>query len=335
MIAPPPRLRAARPTRLRGLRRDMARLLVVNRTARTVSHLGFRDIGTVLRPGDLLVVNSSRVVPSAIPARRAEGEVVQLRPWVRRTGRWDALAVQANPPHANVTLRNGETLAAEGGLRARVLGRREDAPLLWRLAVDGDALDALLRHADPVRYSYVPEPVPLEHYQTVYAAHPGSAEAPSAGLAFTWELLHGLRGAGVGLTDIVLHTGLSSFQDDDVDAQHLLVEEWFSVGENTVAAVAGADRVIAVGTTVVRALESAALGRGGLGPMSGWTNLAIGPNSRIRVADALLTGLHEPMASHLELVRAFLDDGLLERAQREAVEREYLWHEFGDLMLIL
>jgi S-adenosylmethionine:tRNA ribosyltransferase-isomerase len=151
-------------------------------------------------------------------------------------------------------------------------------------------------------------------------------------------VLLGLRRQGVEIAEIVLHTGLSSFQDDAFDAEHHLYEEWFEVGANTARAVGMArsrgDRVIAVGTTVIRALESAAA-EGGLAPASGWTELAIGPESQVTVGDGLLTGLHEPQASHFDLLRAMLDERLLGRAYSQAMARRYLWHEFGDSLLIL
>jgi S-adenosylmethionine:tRNA ribosyltransferase-isomerase len=269
-----------------------------------------------------------------VRAARATGEAVQLRPCVRRPDEWDALAVQATPPFANVPLAPGETLRV-GAAELRVLDRRPDIPLLWRLRLPPlDDLDLLLRHGEPIRYSYVPEPIPLDAYQTVYAGRPGSAEAPSAGRPLTWQLLERLRSSGVGLAELVLHTGLSSFQDDAVDAEHHLYEEWFEVGPATAQAVTSARRVVAVGTTVVRALESAAVD-GRVSPTSGWTRLAIGPERPPRVVDALLTGLHEPQASHFDLLRAFVPEPLLRRAYVEAIERGYLWHEFGDSALVL
>jgi len=143
-----------------------------------------------------------------------------------------------------------------------------------------------------------------------------------------------LRQAGIGIAETLLHTGLSSFQDDAFDAEHHLFEEWFEVGPDAVSAVGRARRVMAVGTTAVRGLETAAQG-GRLRPASGWTSLVITPTSRLRVVDGLLTGLHEPQASHFDLLRAFLPAPLLERAYAEAVDRGYLWHEFGDAMLII
>jgi S-adenosylmethionine:tRNA ribosyltransferase-isomerase len=331
----PPALRAPVPAERRGLRRDRVRLLLVDRHAEEVRHTRFDGIERVLGPGDLLVVNTSRVVPAGVRAARASGEAVQVRPCVRRPGEWDALVVQASAPFANVPLEAGETLRA-GDTPLLVEGRRPDIPLLWRLRLPRSAgLDLLLRHGEPIRYSYVPEPVPLDDYQTVYASHPGSAEAPSAGRPFSWELLGRLRRRGVGLADIVLHTGLSSYQDDDFDAEHHLYEEWFEVGPVTAEAARRARRVVAVGTTVVRALESAAAEDGTVAPARGWTRLAIGPERRPRAVHGLLTGLHEPQASHFDLLRAFLPEPLLRRAYVEAIERRYLWHEFGDAALIL
>jgi len=330
----PPELRASRPPSQRGLRRDHVRLLVIDRGQDAIIHTRFDHIGEFLKQGDLLVVNSSRTLPAAIPARRADGGLLQLRPAVRRGSQWDALAVQVTAPHANVPLVPGEELEF-AGTRATVLGRRPDIPLLWRIQLDVDGLDRVLAGGEPIRYSYVPDPVPLDAYQTVYATHPGSAEPPSAGLAFSWELLLRLQTRGIGLTDIVLHTGLSSFQDDAFDAEHHLSEEWFEVSAGAAAAVARALRVIAVGTTVVRALETAVDRQGHVRAMAGWTDLRISPARRPRAVDGLLTGFHEPQASHFELLQAFVELPLLRRAYDEAIDRRYLWHEFGDTTLIV
>lgn len=331
----PPSLRASRPAERRGVRRDHVRLLVIDRPADRVHHSRFDQLHEFLGPGDLLVVNSSRVLPAAVRAVRTAGEALQLRPCVRRAGLWDVLAVQPRPPFANVALVQGETLWI-GETPVHVLGRRPDIPLLWRLRVEAsNDLDLILRLGEPIRYSYVPDPVPLDAYQTVYATHPGSAEAPSAGRPLTWELLAGLRRRGVGLAELVLHTGLSSFQDDDFDAEHHLFEEWFEIGPGTASAVNGAKKVVAVGTTVVRALETAATSEGRVLPARGWTTLAIRPERPPRAVDALLTGLHEPQASHFDLLRAFVREPLLRGAYAEAVEQGYLWHEFGDSALII
>jgi S-adenosylmethionine:tRNA ribosyltransferase-isomerase len=311
-------------------------LTVVDRAAGRVEHTVFREIGRHLRAGDLLVVNTSRVLPAAIVATRESGEPVQLRPAVRRPDSWDALPVQPASPHAPVDLRAGERLRLPGGTAAIIEAPSRDMPHVWRLRVDGAAaLDELLRFGEPIRYSYVPEPVPLEHYQPVYATVPGSAESPSAGRPFTWELLLGLRRAGVNMATIVLHTGISSLQDDAADAEHHLAEEWFDVPEATAAAIRTAGRVVAVGTTVVRALESAAIGDHVVAPLRGWTSLAIQSGQPLRAVDAMLTGLHEPGASHLAMLEALVDGRLLDRALVEARARGHQWHEFGDSLLIV
>jgi len=307
--------------------------MVIGRAARTIEHADFARLGSFLQAGDLLVVNRSRTIPAAFPARRDGGELVQLRICARHKNEWHVLAVQPDPPHANVALRAGERLRVDGA-DTIVRGRRTDVPLLWRIDTPSDGLERVLRTGEPIRYSYVPSPVPANHYQTVFATEPGSAETPSAGRAFSWELLLALKRAGIDLADIVLHTGLSSLQDDDVDADHPLFEEWFEVGPRAAEAVNRASRVIAVGTTVVRALETA-VAKGQAQPMQGWTRLRLGPGSPLQVVDGLLTGFHEPQASHFDLLRACLDETLLERTYREAIAARYFWHEFGDLSLIL
>jgi len=330
----PAELRASLPAELRGLRRDGVRLMVIDRAAESIRHSVFTDVGSALRAHDLLVVNRSRTIPAAIPARRDGGQPVQLRLCVRHADEWHVLCVQPEPPHGNVELRVGERLQLDG-VETIVRGQRVDLPLLWRIAAVPNGLERLLASGEPIRYSYVPRPVPMAHYQTVYAVEPGSAETPSAGRALSWELLLALRRRQVALTDILLHTGLSSLQDDAVDAEHPLFEEWFSVESHAVEAIKRAPRVIAVGTTVVRALETAAGPDGSVTATKGWTTLRLGPGSALRVVDGLLTGFHEPQASHFDLLRAFVDGPLLERAYREAIEARYLWHEFGDLCLIL
>lgn len=331
----PPSLRADRPAERRGLRRDGVRLMVLDRSRRAVEHGRITDLPLYLGHGDLVVVNTSRTLPAAVGARRPSGEALQLRPCVRRRDAWDALAVQPAPPFANVPLTPGETLLV-GDVRATVIGSRDDIPLLWRIRLDTeDDLPLILSEGSPIRYSYVHDPVPLRFSQTVYATRPGSAEAPSAGRPLSWEVLRALAANGVERAETLLHTGLSSYQDDGFDKEHHLYEERFQVGAGTVAAVARARRVIAVGTTVVRSLETVATGRHRIRTADGWTTLRIGPQTQLRAVDGLLTGWHEPQASHFDLLRAFVPEPLLRRAYLEAIEHGYLWHEFGDELLIL
>ncbi|HEV3504103.1 MAG TPA: S-adenosylmethionine:tRNA ribosyltransferase-isomerase [Actinomycetes bacterium] len=371
----PPELEAAAPPEARGLRRDHVRLLLVDRATGAVAHHRFHELPRLLARGDLLVVNDSRTLPASLLGRTAAGEPLEIRLAARegggggsgregagpgqRTGRqgpggrWAALvlgvpadgtdpalvATDARPAAPPVAA--GERIVFAGGLGATVLGRHEEAaPLVWlAFDLDGERLaEALHRAGRPVRYAYVPRAWPLHHYQTVFAAGPGSAEMASAGRPFTVQTLRDLRGRGIGLATISLHAGLSTYGDPATDRRYVPAEPYL-VPEATAAAVAAhkaaGGRVIAVGTTVVRALETAATGPGTVRPGPGVSRLRIGPGHRLAVVDGLLTGLHEPEASHLDLLAAFLDRPALDRAYAAALASGYLWHEFGDVCLLL
>jgi S-adenosylmethionine:tRNA ribosyltransferase-isomerase len=200
-------------------------------------------------------------------------------------------------------------------------------------------LDLIYRLGEPVRYGYVEEPLPIDLYQTVYAGEPGSVEMPSAGRPFTWQMLLKLKNRGIGLASILLHTGLSSTRDDQIDLTHPVYAEEYFVPEATALAVNGAHAsggtVIAVGTTVVRALESAAHPDGRVEAVRGLTRLHIAADYRLKAVDALLTGMHEPQTSYLDLLSAFVAPPRLQAAYLEAIQRGYLWHEFGDVNLII
>jgi S-adenosylmethionine:tRNA ribosyltransferase-isomerase len=207
---------------------------------------------------------------------------------------------------------------------------------MWLVRLDADeGLEALLaRHGRPVRYAYVREPWPLDAYQTVFATQLGSAEMPSAARPFTHELVTRLSAAGVLVAPVLLHCGLSSPERGEPP-----LPERFAVPASTarlVAAVRGwGGRVVAVGTTVVRALETAAREDGTVEPQRGFTRLVVTPGHALRAVDGLITGWHEPRASHLELLEAVAGTELLERSYTEALDHGYLWHEFGDSHLIL
>jgi S-adenosylmethionine:tRNA ribosyltransferase-isomerase len=337
----PPALEATTPPELRAGasgRRDDVRLLVLDRRTGAVTHTIFDRLADFLRPGDLLVVNNSRTVPALLRAVGDDGRPVEVRLADRRGGRrWDALLLDGRT-HVG---REGMRLIFGDGLRARVLGRRRDLPFLWRLEFSrgGPALtDAIYRLGEPVRYGYMAGALPADLYQTVYAAEPGSVEMPSAGRPLTWELLLRLRRMGVRTGSLTLHTGLSSTRDDAIDALHPNYDEAYAVPPETAVAVnearAADGRVIAVGTTVVRALESVTDESGVARPGRGRTRLRITPASRLRAVDGLLTGLHEPRASHLDMLSAFVAPEYLSAAYGEALRLGYLWHEFGDMNLI-
>lgn len=335
----PPELEARAPAELRGLRRDAVRLMVLSRTSGAPVHTRFDALGEFLREGDLLVVNDSRTLPGLLRAHDEEGDAVEVRLAHRRTDDlWDVLLLNGRT-HIG---RAGMHLDFGEGLEARVLARRPDLPFLWRMQFGtccAALLDLIYRVGEPVRYTYVPEALPLDLYQTVYASQPGSVEMPSAGRPFTWELLLKLKRRGVGLASLSLHTGLSSTRDDAVDAIHPNYDEEFGVPEATARRVnetrERGGRIIAVGTTVVRALESAARADNTVAGVQGWTRLRVTPDYALRVTDGLLTGLHEPQASHLDLLSAFVEPGRLQEAYHECIQRGYLWHEFGDMNLIV
>jgi S-adenosylmethionine:tRNA ribosyltransferase-isomerase len=356
----PPELEAAVPPESRGLRRDHVRLLLLDRDTGAVGHHRFDELPLLLEPGDLVVVNDSRTLPASLLGRTAGGSALEVRLAARAPGgsdgdageRWAALPlgvpadggdpalVPTDARPAPPPLPPGERLLFGGGLTATVLGRHDEAPPLVWLAFDtaGERLaEALHRAGRPVRYAYVPRPWPLHHYQTMFAAAPGSAEMASAGRPFTVQTVRALRDRGVGLATISLHAGLSTYGDPAVD-RRFVPPEAYRVPEATAAAVArcraGGGRVVAVGTTVVRALETAAAA-GRVRAGAGVTRLRIGPGHRLRAVDGLLTGLHEPEASHLDLLGAFVDPEILGRAYSAALDAGYLWHEFGDVCLVI
>lgn len=340
----PPELSAKEPPERRGLARDQVKLLVVDRASGEVTHSRFDRIGEFLREGDLLVFNSSRTLPASLAGCGAShGPCIELRLAEHLPDdSWLALLLcQHGDPFA-CGLRPGFEIELPEGVRATVLARDENISRLWRLRFSktgADFIDLLYRHGSPIRYEYVSAPWALEYYQTVYAREPGSAEMPSAGRAFTWRLLFDLRRRGIEVAYLVLHTGLSSYMDDELDGQHPASEEEYFISEQTAAKINASQRkgarVIAVGTTVVRALESTVSHDGVAEPGHGYTRLRITAVHQLRGVHGLITGLHEPEASHLDLLSAFLPPDRIRAAYEEAVARGYLWHEFGDLNLIL
>lgn len=339
----PPELEAREPPEARGLARDEVRLLVTRATGDRVEHARFRDLPSFLRAGDLLVVNTSATLPAALDACRPGGEPLRLHLSTRLpAGLW---TVELRRPEGAATGpfrdgRRGETLELPGGARAVLLAPRDGepaaAPRLWvaRLELPREPLEYLAAHGRPIRYGYVPRDWPLESYQTVFATEPGSAEMPSAGRAFTPELVTRLVAGGVAMAPLWLHTGVASLEEHEPPyPEEFRVPEATARQVNLARAMGG--RVIAVGTTVVRALETAADERGTLHPATGWTGLLVTPERGVRAVDALVTGLHEPRASHLMMLEAIAGRDQLDRAYRAALEERYLWHEFGDLHLIL
>lgn len=317
------------------------RLMVARRGDGTVSHRDFADLPRVLDAGDLLVVNISAVLPAAVAARGADGTVVRLHLSTEQPGGF--WVVEPRLPAGAGTERFRGTppsrLDLPGGARAELLAPYPvgtAVPRLWlaRLDVPGDLQTYLAAHGQPIRYAHARGAWPVEAYQSVFSRVPGSAEMPSAARPFTDALVTELTVRGVALVPVTLHTGVSS-----QEAGEPPYAERFTVPAGTAAQVNAAHhdgrRVVAVGTTVVRALESTADESGRSHPGAGWTELVVTPERGVRVVDGLLTGWHEPESSHLAMLEAVAGRALLDRSYAAAVAEGYRWHEFGDSHLII
>ena len=327
----PPELEAHEPAEARGLPRDGVRMLVSRRAAGEVSHHGFGELPTLLLPGDLLVVNTSSTVPAAV-----------------RIG--GGLAIHFSSPRPNGSwlielreLRGGATVPYQGGAPGQVLDLPGGAVLtledrvttrLWRARLSTAVLPYLFSRGAPIRYSYVDHDWPLESYQTVFGTRPGSAEMPSASRPFTPDLVTRLVARGITIAPLTLHTGVSSLEGGEDP-----YPEPYDVPPATARLVnltrSSGGRVIALGTTVVRALETVAGPDGSVTASAGWTSRVVSPQSGLRAVDGLFTGLHEPRSTHLLMLSAFAGEELLRRCYAEATEHGYLWHEFGDVHLLL
>jgi S-adenosylmethionine:tRNA ribosyltransferase-isomerase len=343
----PAELAAGEPPEARGLNRDEVRLMVSRPGGNVITHTRFLDFPDFLRAGDVLVVNSSATIKGALPGRRRQtGEemVVHLstslseRTWVIELRR--RKAVGTNPL---LDARSGERIMLPDQLEAVLvtpfIGRNhaaESTVRLWtaELSRPVDAIAYSNRFGAPIRYDYVTRGWDLRYYQTLFSRVPGSAEMPSAGRPFTHETIERLHKKGVRVAPIILHTGVASLETDEPP-----YPERYAVPQATADAVNHArstgGRVIAVGTTVVRALETVADAGGWVQADNGWTDLVVSPERGVYVTDALLTGLHAPRATHLWMLEAIAGIDHLARTYRAALQRRYLWHEFGDVHLVV
>lgn len=338
----PAELEATEPPEARGLERDEARLLVSRRDEPDIAHAQFRDLGAFLRPGDALVINTSGTLNAALAVTRADGAPLELHLSTRLPGGFWTVELRTAREDGALPYREdlaGETLRLPGGATATLHAPYPTStipPRLWlaTLRVPPPIPAYLERFGFPIRYGYVPDLWPSRFYQTAYVTEMGSAEAPSAGLAFTPELIARLVAQGVVFAPLLLHTGVASLEDHEPP-----YEEYYRVPETTARLINGVraagGRVIAVGTTAVRALETVASERGAVHAGEGWTDLVITPERGLRAIDGLLTGLHEPRSSHLAMLEAFTSRKLLRATYQEALREGYLWHEFGDLNLLL
>ena len=350
-LALPPRLEAAEPPEARGLKRDQVRLLVSHVETGSLAHSRFSELPRWLSPGDLLVVNTSGTLKAAVAARTADDDRFELHLSTRLPGNFWVVEVRRPGPVASVPFlgaRAGTLFELDNGGRVTILapyplsGPVHASSRLWMAALELDepVRSYLERAGSPIRYSYVRSDWPESMYQTVFATEPGSAEMPSAGRPFTPELVTRLVSNGIQIAPLLLHTGVASLEDPEPP-----YEEYFRVPPETAERVNAARRagrrVIAVGTTVVRALETVTDNHT-TSPGQGWTDLVITEDRPLRAVSGMITGLHEPRATHLAIVRQVIGAAggaaparHLERAYLEAQRAGYLWHEFGDSHLIL
>jgi S-adenosylmethionine:tRNA ribosyltransferase-isomerase len=326
---------AREPAEERGGGRDDVRLLVA-RSGAELEHAHFTQLPELLEAGDLLVINTSATLPAAVAVRGVEGDLTLNLSSPARDGepnRWLAELRQGGERHRGG--RAGEVLLLADGATA-VLLEQDAHERLWlvSLSVPATVPDYLARHGRPIRYGHVERAWPLERYRTVYATEPGSAEMPSAGRAFTAELVTRLIAGGVDLAPLVLHTGVSSLEIGEAPRpERFRIPRATAARVNLTRELGG--RVIAVGTTVVRALESSVAADGRVRAQEGWADLVIEPDTPIHALDGLLSGFHDRDSSHLAMLEAIVGRDLLERSYDEAHAAGYLRHEFGDLHLLL
>ena len=332
------------PPEERGLARDEVRLLVAS--PGTVRHARFRDLPSHLEAGDVVVVNNSATLAAEVDAELAErGPVVLHVATHLDDGSW-VVELRAAPDAASAVLdaRAGDRVRLQGGGSMELLApypRLGSSPTgrgtrLWRTGFSGPRplSQHLLRYGRPIAYGYLDRPYPLTDYQTVFAHRPGSAEMPSAARPFTPEVVTRLVAAGVALATVTLHTGVSSQEAGEAPQP-----EWFEVSATAAGTVNAAHsagrRVVAVGTTATRAIESATGPDAVVRPARGWTERVVSRDDPSRVVSGLVTGWHDPEASHLLLVESVAGPALAQLAYDEAARHGYLWHEFGDSALFL
>lgn len=334
----PAHLEAGEPAEARGLTRDAVRMLVAERRTGRLTHTTFGALPAFLQPGDLVVINTSTVIPAAVTASAEDGTLLMVHlstrldddRWVveprriegRTTRRWEGPVPRALTIGARASMTLDEPYL--GGPRLWVARLRLPRQVFTWLAVNGQ----------PIRYGYVEQPWPISAYQNVYATEPGSAEMPSAGRPFTPEVITRLVAKGVAVSPLVLHTGVASLEANELPYPERLNVPAVTADRVNVTRRDGG-RVIAVGTTVVRALETAGDQHGVVRPVDGWTDLVVTPERGVHVVDGLLTGWHEPEASHLLMLESVAGRPLLEASYSASLRNGYLWHEFGDMHLIL
>lgn len=326
---------ATDPPEHRGLPRDGVNLLVAR--PERIDHVRFGDLPRFLRPGDLVVVNTSATRPAAVDGAVDGGPVTVHLASAQADGTWVVELRRADGGGPVRDRRVGDVVDLPGDACVELMGPVTDGGRLWqaRVVVPGGAVDGYMAvHGRPITYGRPARRWPLSAYQPVFAVRPGSAEMASAGRPFTDRMVTDLVRHGVAVAPVTLHAGVSSLEAHEPPA-----DEWYEVPATTANQVhatrRAGGRVVAVGTTVTRALETIAGVDGRLTSGAGWTDLLLGPDRPARIVDGLVTGWHESDASHLRLLEAVAGAALVDHAYDAALAGPYLWHEFGDSCLLL
>jgi len=334
-------LACPKPTEERNMKRDEVRLLVTAGSGQ-IDHTSFNHLTSFLQQGDVLVINTSATVASALPVLLPRGEKGRLhlstklgsREWLieireitgNKTVRWqggkEGMTFQL-PSGANITLKQR-------------FYENEQLLHLWiaELSIHQSLGTYLTAHARPIQYEKLDQQYPLSYYQTFFSFHPGSSEMPSAGRGFTADLIERILKKGVVIAPVLLHTGVSSLEENETP-----YPEYMEIDPVTASIINAAKsqgrRIIAVGTTAIRAIETAVTNEGIVMPYRGNTELFIDENYVMKIVDGLLTGFHEPRASHLHMLQSLAGFEHINAAYKVAIENGYYWHQFGDLHLIL
>ena len=340
----PEKLQCAKPTEERGIRRDEVRLMISKIETDEIYHTQFKNLDEFLKEGDVVVVNTSGTLKAALEAFLPDGKLIRIHFSTKLPeNQWvvEVREVKEGGTKRFEKIQNGEILALKNEGSIELTEPYYDAVhgkhlKLWKAKVNIPiSVEEYLDHyGKPIRYNYIKDIYPQSYYQTVFAGEMGSAEMPSAGRAFTLELVTRLISKGVQFVPVLLHTGVASLESDERP-----YDEYFKISENSAGIINHArkngNRIIATGTTAIRVLETVADRNGFVHPGEGWTNIFITPERGLFSVDGLLTGFHEPKASHLLMLEALAGQDHLEITYREALKRKYQWHEFGDLHLIL
>lgn len=320
-------------------KRDASRMMVIKRGEKSISHHLFSDIDAFVGPGDVLVVNDSRVIPARLHGQKETGGVVEIL-LLKKCGDerlftiWEALVKPAR------RVKVGNLIQLGGEAVAKVVERVDSKK--WRLAFFADEPfeDFLHKHGEVPLPPYIKRkdtPEDRERYQTIFASRPGSVAAPTAGFHFSPKILEKIEARGAKVVSITLHVGYGTFlpiEAENVEA-HRLEEEWYSIGEEAAEAINGASRVIAIGTTSARVLETVSDEKGVVKSQTGTTDLFIYPGYRFKRVDAMLTNFHLPRSSLILMAAAFIGKELLLTAYRLAVEKGYRFYSYGDCTLLL